>query len=29
LENGFTPCGILLANWLLYDRDAPIYTCAK
>ncbi len=29
LENGFTPGGILLANWLLCDRDAPIYTCAK
>ncbi len=29
LENGFTPGGILLANRLLCDRDAPIYTCVK
>jgi hypothetical protein len=28
-ENSFTPGGILLANLLLCDRDAPIYTCAK
>ncbi len=29
LENGFTPGGIMLADWLLWDRDDPIYTCAK
>ncbi len=25
LENGSTPGGLLLADWLLCNRDAPIY----
>ncbi len=28
-ENGLTPGGLLLAAWLLYERDVLTYSCAK